>query len=83
MTEWEDMQRAMADAISSAVADVERGVVLRWVLIVETIGPDGDRGLWRLASPENHAWETIGMLTDALNREQAKAFTDRLGDGTA
>lgn len=75
------------DRVESALADAFREsgeMVTRWALIAEVIGPEGDRGVWTMGAEDLQAWETIGMLAYALERERARVaaaeFDDEDGD---
>lgn len=60
--------------VESAMADAFREsdeMVTRWVVLVEVIDTNGERGLWTLAPDDATAWDTLGMLTYATQLEQA------------
>ena len=50
----------------------------RIVVLAETIEPDGDVALWTAVDEDLKPWHTLGMLTCAIQREQAAMVT---GDG--
>lgn len=60
----------LADALGEIFQRVEDGMVTKWVILVETIAPDGTRGVWCQDAPDQKAYESLGMLTyaDALIR---------------
>lgn len=63
------------DAVENAIINVLREsgeMVTRFVALVETIGEEGDRGIFTLASADMKAWDTIGMLGFGLQCEQAR-----------
>lgn len=68
------------DVLRDVIRKQETSMVTRWVVLVETIDEEGERGLWALASSENRAWDTKGMLQQALDYEQAKTLKDLLED---
>ena len=71
MSEDEDAVRyRLGEAISQALPDA---YVTRWVSLVEVIDPDGERALWCLTPDEMRAWDTLGLLTFAVQMEQAGA----------
>ena len=74
MPEPEDLgpllERVIGDAISGAVAQHERGFVTKWVALVESVDPDGTRGLWTMTSPDVKAWDTVGLLQHGLHLQQ-------------
>jgi hypothetical protein len=63
----EAIERDLGLAISDIVGRHERGFVLKWVAIVETVAPDGSRGLWTMTADDVKAWDTVGMLQHALH----------------
>lgn len=73
-----DLQRAVGDAVSTALQTVENGLLTRWVLLAESIDAEGGRGLWLVAPEDACAWDSIGMLTYALHMEQARVVKREL-----
>jgi hypothetical protein len=61
-------------AISTVIAQHEGGFVTKWVALIETAGPDGQRGLWPCTSEGATPWDTGGMLRYALDLETAKTL---------
>lgn len=77
----EPTQEAFAAAIENALAGVVPGeMVNRWVFIVETIGPDGDRGVWLQAPPGAKPWDTLGLLRHAEHVELAATIREHAHD---
>ena len=72
------MRAAMDSAIRVTVGENERGVVTKWVALIESVDPDGERGLWTLTSDGIKTWETCGMLQFGLHLEAAREVADRL-----
>lgn len=71
--------RDTRDEVEAALVQAFRDageMVTRWTLCAESIDEEGHRGLWLLSPDDMHAWETIGILTYALNLEQAKVNVD-------
>ena len=66
----------LGQAIADVLAKHEGGFVTKWVALIETVGPDGDRGLWVTAANDAMPWDTIGMLQYALNVETAQPDED-------
>lgn len=62
------------DAITSAIQSVEPSMVTKWVVLVETIDTDGDRGLWTVANEGATPWDSLGLLQHAVHLEQARTF---------
>jgi hypothetical protein len=69
-------QREIGNAISEVLHKREDSMANRWVVLVETIRADGERGLWTFTNEDASAWDTTGMLTHALNMEAAKVIAD-------
>lgn len=76
MNPAEEMQSEIGEAIDATVRSREHGVVTRWIAVVETVGPDGFRGLWTMTSDELTAWETLGMLGYALAMQNNAIHTE-------
>lgn len=74
------LSEAIGDAIDGAVGEHERGFVTKWIALVETVGPEGDRGVWALASDGVMAWDSLGLLTFGLQLEQARAVAEQGDD---
>jgi hypothetical protein len=77
----DQLRRDVGGAIAEAVSRHEQSMVSRWVAVVETIeAADGERGLWCFASGDAKRWDTLGLLTFALDIERAKTVADRIRD---
>jgi hypothetical protein len=74
-----DVRKAIADGLTTALA-AEGEMLIKWVAIVETMGNDGERGLWAVAAEEMKSWETLGFLEYGKAREYAKKITERDDD---
>lgn len=62
----------LASAVEGVFQRVEGGIVTKWLLIAETVGPDAERGLWTRTSDDLKPWESLGMLRLAeVTEEQA------------
>lgn len=57
--------------ISAVLAKHETSMVGNWIALVETIDENGERGLWSFASDGAKPWDTVGMMSYAMLREQA------------
>lgn len=64
----ERVQQAIADGLAAAMA-AEGEMLNGWVVIVETIGSDGERGLWSMAAPDMKRWQSMGFLEAARAQE--------------
>ncbi len=80
-------EEAMHDAIerdlNAAIAEVigrhENGMVTKWVALVETMNPDGERGMWPMTSDGVMAWDVLGMLEHAMILERAQTYASVIG----
>lgn len=72
MSDEESIRADLADAITSVFARHEQSVTVKWLALIETVTGDGG-GLWTFASEGATAWDTLGLLTYAVQMEQAKA----------
>ena len=68
------LETAIGDAIDSAVSTHEGGLVTKWVALVESVNPDGDRGLWTMTSTGVMAWDTVGLLQHGLHMQAAQTL---------
>lgn len=68
------LQAAVAKAIGDGVSEHEGGFVTKWVALVESVDPEGARGLWTLTSDDVMAWDTVGLLQHGLHLQQAQAI---------
>lgn len=74
------LERAIGAAIDAAVGEHERGFVTKWVALVESVDPDGERGLWTMTSEDVKAWDTVGLLQHGLHLQQAQTLASRFED---
>lgn len=58
----DEMSGKINDALNEVVREHEDGVVIKWSLALETIGPDGRSGVWFLNSPGIAVWDIFGLL---------------------
>lgn len=71
------MRAAMADAVQQAIADIYEGnLVTRWIVLAEVIEPEGERALVTTRQEDMRAWDSLGMLTFAVQLEQAALTRD-------
>lgn len=70
------IQRDLQEAFGAVLARHERSMVTKWVALIETMDQDGVRGMWPLATGGMTAWDTKGMLLEALDMEQGKTLAD-------
>lgn len=74
------MQDEIGRAVEGAAANHEQGFVTKWVAVVESVGSDGQGGLWLFGNSEGTIWERLGLLEYAKACEQAR-ITAREVDG--
>lgn len=65
------IERDLNEAIAKVIAQHEGGFVTKWLALVESAGPDGERGLWTCTSEGITKWDTMGMLAYAAQVEAA------------
>jgi hypothetical protein len=72
-----EVERLIGEAIERVLG--EHGeYAAKWVAIVETVGTaDGERGLWAFTSENLKAWDTLGLLGHALERQRANIYNHR------
>ena len=71
----EDIRERFASAVADSMASVDE-MVNKWVACVETIDNDGQRALWVLSDPTSKPWDTLGMLTFAVQQEQSESLAN-------
>lgn len=75
----EEIQKRLEAAIPEAFR-AEGGFVTKWVLVAETIGADGERGVWTWTSDGMQPWDSMGLLGFALAIENRGDGWRRDGD---
>lgn len=75
MADFEEIRDSVGNALAQAVAG-EAEMVTRWVALVEVMGADGDRAAYVMAPEGAKPWDTLGLLTFAVQVEQAAAIED-------
>ena len=82
----EGLGERVGEAIGSAINDVvgqhENGFVTRWIALIESVAPDGSRGLWTLTSDDLKAWDTVGMLGHAMHLQQGRTIAGQVQEGS-
>lgn len=68
-------EEEFAHAVGRLVQRLEDGMVLKWLVVIDSMDPEGHRGLWCQASPDQHAHESLGML--AFTEELVRAKIQR------
>lgn len=74
METGEAIQAELNEAIAAVIAKQEGGFVMKWVALIETAAPDGERGLWTCTSEDVKAWDTVGMLQHGLHLQMAQTL---------
>lgn len=75
------METDLNNAIAGVIARHEEGgFVTKWLALIESLGPDGQPGLWTATSGGLMPWDTQGLLTHALNMETAQTIGMYLRD---
>jgi hypothetical protein len=64
------IEKAVGEAIQNTVSEHEGGFVTKWVALVESVDPEGARGLWTMTSDDLKAWDTVGLLQHGLHLQQ-------------
>jgi hypothetical protein len=72
----------LAHLIGHALADVldrhEHSMLNRWVVVLESVRPTGDRILYCTAPVDALAWDTLGLLDFAITQERAALIADNV-----
>lgn len=74
----EVIEAAIGGAIDAAVGQHEGGFVTKWVALVESVSPDGERGLWTMTSQDLKAWDTVGLLQHGLHLQLSQTLEARI-----
>lgn len=65
-----DTQRILADGIAAALSK-DGDMPLRWVAVVESMDPEGQRCIWRFNSDGMAMWDTLSLLEYGITKERA------------
>ena len=77
-----ELRDEIAELLQAVFTREEGGSLLtRFVVVAETVGPDGKRGLWRLAHQGASAWDTLGLIAYVDAEERASIVADHLREG--
>ncbi len=69
VADYATVEREMSEAIAAVLAR-HQSMPNRWVLVVEVMEESGERALETFASQDLRAWDALGMLGFALERER-------------
>jgi hypothetical protein len=72
------LERVIGEAIDVAVNQHEGGFVTKWVALVESVDPQGERGLWTMTSEGVKAWDTVGLLQHGLHLQHSQTLEARI-----
>ena len=70
----DERDEIIRDGISNAF---KNELVTKWVVLVETVAPDGTKGMWTIPEEGMKSWEILGALEFAKMLCQAKIVSDR------
>lgn len=74
------MSEAIAKVLHDhADHDADRGLLVRFVVIAEQIGSDGEPWFRTMAEPDSVTWHRMGLLSYALANQQATINAEELG----
>lgn len=74
MASFEHIRDSVGNALAQAVAG-ESEMVTKWVALVEVLDADGERSAYVMAPDGAKPWDTLGLLTFAIQVEQANGWT--------
>ena len=74
MADGAAIEADLGQAIADTLAKHEGGFVTKWVALIETVDPDGERGLWAATSDDVKAWDTMGLLQYGLQLQVAQTL---------
>jgi hypothetical protein len=72
------VQRALTEAVEGALS-AHGEYATKWVLVAESLGADGERGLWLATAKGAKPWDTLGLFGFAVELERTKIIADRFG----
>ncbi len=53
-------------------------ILTKWVFVAESLGSDGERGLWTMVAEGQKAWDTLGLLEFGNISEAASVMAQKL-----
>lgn len=73
--------RPAIDIAQDSVADLVRqldpgAMVTRYVMLIEVVDAESDRGVWHFTAPGASAWDTLGLLDYGRMQEYAASHCD-------
>lgn len=74
-----EIEARLNDAIGQIMRE-EGEMATRWIALVEVIDSDGERGLRTMTSEDLSAWDSKGLLTQALDVERAATIAQAIRD---
>jgi hypothetical protein len=70
-----ELNTAVGDRLADVLAS-EDEMITKWLAVVEVVDGDGKRWLRTLTNDGAQPWDNVGLLTFALQWEQAAAVRD-------
>lgn len=76
MSQDEGEQRFAIEVAQDAIADLVQkldpgSMVTRYIVLIEVVDSDSDRGVWHFTAPGASAWDTLGLLEYGKSQEYA------------
>lgn len=65
----------MGNAIAQVMFENDE-MVTRWISIVEIVDANGTKMLWTLAPQEMRSWDSLGLLSFAIQLEQSRSVNE-------
>jgi hypothetical protein len=62
------IRRRLSDTLTGVLQEFGE-FTMKWVVLAETVGEDSRPSLWMATADEARPWDTMGMLTFALQLE--------------
>lgn len=73
MADFDQIRDSVGNALAQAVAG-EAEMVTKWVALVEVMDAQGERSAYVMAPDGAKPWDTLGLLTFAIQVEQAAGW---------
>lgn len=67
--------------LSAAISDVlgtQSEMVTKWVVMIESMDEEGNRGVWTVTNEDAMPWDTLGIMMFGIQREQSRLVVDEL-----
>jgi len=74
VSDEEERQQFALGAVADLIQQIDPGsMVTRFVLVVEVVDAENQRGCWLLTPPDSRPWDTLGLCSFAAAVEQNAA----------